>query len=313
MAPFAVLFKAGTEQLGSDAKFGGCLERADLASDPNCSKRQKLRTPTTTRVADFAIAGVPTSEIPPKLKRPLLARPLHNDAMEDRVARLPRYFAEHLTQHVIQRGNDRTATFRVPEDYLVFLTFLRRASDTSGVRVHAFALMTNHVHLLVTPETAKSLPRMMQAVGSSYVPYFNKRHQRSGTLWEGRYRAFAIETEQYLLTCLRYVECNPVRAGMVDRPEQYPWSSYRANAFGIEDPLVTTHPYFTALWGGGEERRENYRRLCGMELAQEELAAIRDASQNGWALGAQDFVEAVQARCGRPATRRSRGRKRISV
>ena len=146
------------------------------------------------------------------------------------MARLPRYAVPGQPQHVIQRGNNRSVMFLRPADYVRYLDNVRAACDQHGCAVHAYVLMTNHVHLLMTPTNAGGISRVMQSVGRRYVRYFNQSYQRTGTLWEGRYRAAAIDSEQYLFACYRYIERNPVRAGMVDDPADYRWSSHAANA-----------------------------------------------------------------------------------
>jgi REP element-mobilizing transposase RayT len=152
------------------------------------------------------------------------------------MARLPRFFVPDTPQHVIQRGNDRQPIFRTTADLAFFKDCLAFAARRHGVSIHAYVLMTNHVHLLATPEVATSLPRAMQSLGRVYVQYFNSMQGRSGTLWEGRYKAAIVDSDRYLLACMRYIELNPVRAGLVEHPERYPWSSHRANAFGVSDP-----------------------------------------------------------------------------
>ena len=138
------------------------------------------------------------------------------------MARLPRFFVPDTPQHVIQRGNDRQPIFRTSADLAFFKDCLAFAMRRHGVAIHAYVFMTNHVHLLVTPEAATSLPRAMQSVGRVYVQYFNSTQDRSGTLWEGRYKATIVDSDRYLLACMRYIELNPVRAGMVEHPERYP-------------------------------------------------------------------------------------------
>jgi putative transposase len=146
------------------------------------------------------------------------------------MARLGRYFLPDQPLHVIQRGNNRGAIFFREEDHAQYREWLAAAAADYGCRVHAYVLMTNHVHLLVTPRREDSLPRVMQSLGRRYVRHVNAAYQRSGTLWEGRYRAAPIDSEAYFLACCRYIELNPVRAGMVDHPRAYRWSSYRAHA-----------------------------------------------------------------------------------
>ena len=147
------------------------------------------------------------------------------------MARLPRFVLPGQPQHVIQRGNNRQDIFRAKGDYHYYLEKLGEVADKHQCDIHAYVLMTNHVHLLVTPHQENSIGKMMQTLGRYYVQYFNDRYQRTGTLWEGRYKATLIDTEQYLLTCMRYIELNPVRAkNMAKHASEYPWSSYRCNA-----------------------------------------------------------------------------------
>ena len=173
--------------------------------------------------------------------------------------------------------------------------------------------MDNHFHLLATPATAEALPLMMQAVGRSYVRYFNQRHARSGTLWEGRYRSTLIETERYLLACMVYIDLNPVRAGMVEHPGEYRWSSYRANAQGEENPLLTPHETFLALGGEAESRQAAYRELFRHELEPGMVDRIRAATNGNFALGDGRFAEQIGEILGRRAVRASPGRPRKPV
>jgi putative transposase len=191
------------------------------------------------------------------------------------MSRHPRVFIHGLTQHVVQRGANRSAVFRAPSDYAVFLGALQRAANAAGVAIHAYALMSNHIHLMATPGSARALSTMMQAVGRIYVPFFNRQYGRTGTLWEGRFRAALLATETYWTTCLRYVELNPVRAGIVTRPEDYRWSSYRAHAFANHDPLLSSHPLFDALGATSEQRAETWRNLCSAPLPDEKLVELR--------------------------------------
>ena len=163
------------------------------------------------------------------------------------MARHGRYFLADQPLHVIQRGNNRSAIFFGIEDYEHYRDWLAEAAAEYGCLIHAYVLMTNHVHLLVTPERAESLPRAMQSLGRRYVRAINAAQRRSGTLWEGRYRAAPIDSEAYFLACCRYIELNPVRACMVAHPADYRWSSYRAHAHGAEDALVSDHPLYHAL------------------------------------------------------------------
>jgi putative transposase len=232
-------------------------------------------------------------------------------AAEDRycpaMARLPRFFVPDTPQHVIQRGNNRQAIFVSPADRAFFKDCLMHAARRNGVAIHAYVLMTNHVHLLVTPEAATSLPRTMQSVGRVYVRYFNSTRERSGTLWDGRYKATIVDSDRYLLACMRYIEQNPVRAGMAERPEDYRWSSHRANGFGAPDPLVTPHRNYQALGTSPAARRSSYLALFDQPVADEETHAIRDATQFAWALGSAAFRRGVE-RLGRRAERVPLGR-----
>lgn len=222
------------------------------------------------------------------------------------MARLPRFFLPDTPQHVIQRGNNRVAMFGCPTDFAFYKGCLEYAARRHDVAIHAYALMTNHVHLLVTPGEATSLPRMMQAVGRVYVQHFNRTYSRTGTLWEGRYRATIVDSDNYLLGCMRYIELNPVRAGMTTSPGDYAWSSFHANSHGATDTLVTAHPVYRGLGRGRAERQAAYRAIFGMPLADETIAAIRDATQHAWALGTASFCDMISTgsrRAGRLAKR----------
>ena len=152
--------------------------------------------------------------------------------------RKPRMYLPQVPCHVIQRGNNREATFFAEQDYQYYLECLKDASCRYGVSIHAYVLMTNHVHLLMTPEKVESISLTMQSLGRRYVQYINKEYRRTGTLWESRHKASLVQAEKYLLTCSRYIELNPVRAGMVDHPADYKWSSFRANAYGELDSRI---------------------------------------------------------------------------
>lgn len=226
------------------------------------------------------------------------------------MARLPRYAVPGLTQHVIQRGNDRAPIFAAAADYDRFRTELGSACARNACTVHAYVLMTNHVHLLITPSTAGGIGRVMQSLGRRYVRYFNDSYERTGTLWEGRYRAAAIDTEHYLLTCYRYIEQNPVRAGMVRAPADYPWSSYRANAVGERDPLVTVHDGYVTLGADVESRCTAYRALFATDVDETTLAFVRCTIQTGWALGNDRFREELTRLARRRASPLPSGRRR---
>jgi putative transposase len=189
--------------------------------------------------------------------------------------RPPRYPIADVPQHVVQRGNNRQRTFFRAQDRLRYLHWLREAAAEWSCDVHAYALMTNHVHLLVTPRQPGAIASMMQSVGCRYVRYLNDWRGRTGTLWEGRYKAGLVSSEEYLWMCHRYIELNPVRAGIVGDPARYRWSSFRRNALGRPDALVSEHGAYTALGPDPASRLHAYRRLFAIDLGDEELRKIR--------------------------------------
>ncbi len=225
------------------------------------------------------------------------------------MSRLPRFYVPGVPLHIIQRGNDRQAIFRDPDDLRFFLALLRRAAENHGVSIHAYVLMTNHVHLLLTPGDRDSASAMMQSIGRVYVQRFNTRHGRTGTLWEGRYKAAVVEDERYLITCMRYIELNPVRAGIVPAPGAYRWSSFRANALGESSDIVVPHDVFRALGDSPASRGAVYRELFGDTIPESDLHAIRDATQHTWAIGGESFRARIDA-AGRRAARLPMGRPR---
>jgi putative transposase len=224
------------------------------------------------------------------------------------MARLGRYFLADQPLHVIQRGNDRHAIFFRDDDYARYRDWLIVAAEEYGCTVHAYVLMTNHVHLLVTPATAESLPRTMQSLGRRYVRYVNWAHKRTGTLWEGRYRAAPIDSDDYFLSCCRYIELNPVRAGMVAHPRDYIWSSYRAHADGAKDALASDHPLYRRLGKTAGERQQEYRNLFRGKLPDAFVQALRAATNGGWALGGERFKKQVAKMSGRRVAPLPKGR-----
>ena len=178
-----------------------------------------------------------------------------------------RIFLEDITQHLIQRGNNRTNIFTSTADYQMFSECLHEASKRFGLRVHGYVLMANHFHLMATGDTPSSVPDAMQALGRRYVPYFNRRYNRTGALFEGRYRSFHVDSEAYWYACLRYVELNPVRAGLVVAPDLYRWSSYGAHALGIPNAILTNHPLYLRLGRTDAEREVSWRVTCRHEVA----------------------------------------------
>jgi len=197
------------------------------------------------------------------------------------MARRPRIHVPGLTHHVVQRGNNKGAMFLEDSDYRLFLKFLRHEAMRSSVAIHAYTLMTNHFHLMATPADDSGLSTLMQSIGRRYVPRFNLKHQRTGGLWEGRFRSFVIETESYWLKCMRYVELNPVRAGMVLTAEEYRWSSAGAHTNGHCDEVLTPHVLYERLGATPTERQHAWRAICGEVLTDFELVALRAAIRRG--------------------------------
>ncbi|MBU4423823.1 MAG: transposase [Gammaproteobacteria bacterium] len=224
------------------------------------------------------------------------------------MARLPRLTLAGYPHHIIQRGNNRQVIFADRQDFETMLALLADNAQKFAVAVHAYVLMDNHFHLLATPATAEALPLMMQAVGRSYVRYFNQRHGRSGTLWEGRYRSTLIETERYLLACMVYIDLNPVRAGMVAQAGAWSWSSYAHYLGQRIDKLVTPHALYWALGNTPFAREAAYAELVQAGIGSGEQAALTDAALRGWALGDADFVAELQKKSPRRATKAKPGR-----
>ena len=189
--------------------------------------------------------------------------------------------------HVVQRGNNRGACFFSDSDRLAYLRLLRESAQEADCRVHAYCLMTNHVHLLLTPGGPAACARLMKHLGQQYVQHVNRIHGRTGTLWEGRFRSSVAASEHYALACHRYIERNPVRARLVQHPRDYPWSSYRCNAEGREDSLLVPHPAYLALGTDRERAQRAYRELFDESLDSRLEEEIRSASRNGCALGAE--------------------------
>lgn len=229
------------------------------------------------------------------------------------MARLPRFDLPGIPQHVIQRRNDRQPCFVGEDDRQRYLQDLRDAAKRHGVAVHAYVLMTNHVHLLATPPARNAIAATMQALGRRYVAYFNATWRRTGTLWEGRYKACVVDSDRYLLTCYRYIELNPVRAAMVVDAADFRWSSHRCNAHGAADALVTPHERYVELGDGTQARQMAYRALCAEAIGSDELTRIRDYVQQQRALGDLRFQSRIEQLAGRCATLRPRGRPRLEA
>jgi putative transposase len=226
------------------------------------------------------------------------------------VARQPRLGLSGVPLHVIQRGNNRNDCFHADGDRHLYLKLLRAAADRHKCAVHAYVLMSNHVHLLVTPQTGDAVASMMQDLGRRYVRIFNDLYARSGTLWEGRYKASMIDSERYFLTCQRYIELNPVRAGLAGSAADYRWSSHRHYVYGFSNPMLTPHSIMQSLATEDSARREAYLALFKEPLDPAVVDLIRSSTNKGWPIGSEDFVRRVEVALGRGARPPKRGRPR---
>ena len=222
--------------------------------------------------------------------------------------RRPRIKLADVPQHVVQRGINREPCFFADEDYHLYLHWLQKSAGDWGCAIHAYVLMTNHVHLLVTADRPDGIAKLMQSIGRRYVQYINRSYRRTGSLWEGRFKSSLVQVEEYLLTCMRYIELNPVRANMVNDPAQYRWSSYRHNGLGQVDERITPHPLYLALGKDEDSRLAEYRDLFRSELDEEALADIRLALAQGQPLGSERFSENVCAAVGVRRAQRRPGR-----
>lgn len=224
------------------------------------------------------------------------------------MARLPRIELVGVPQHIIQRGNNRQVCFASDENLSAYANWLKEYSQKFEVQVHAWVFMTNHVHLLCTPMKPKAISKMMQALGRQYVRYFNYMHRRTGTLWEGRFKSCLVQQETYLLELYRYIELNPVRAGMVNEPSNYTWSSYQINALGKISDLCTPHSSYLALGSTAEERLAAYRDLFRHHVDGELQTKIRESVNKGLVLGSDKFKSEVEQLTNRKVIERKRGR-----
>jgi putative transposase len=226
------------------------------------------------------------------------------------MSRMPRLFVPGLPLHVIHRGNDRATLFVDFEDFGRFYGLLAHAAPRYGIAVHAYVLMTNHVHVLATPHRESSMPQAMHWIGCVFAQYLNSKYQRTGSRFEGRYRAAIVHDDTYLLTCMRYIELNPVRAGIVANPADYTWSSFRSNAHGEIDELIEPHPNFLRLGSAPRQRHGAYRELFRGTVSDQDLQSIRAATRNGWAIGGDEFRRRISAQCRRAAPLRVRTARR---
>jgi putative transposase len=224
------------------------------------------------------------------------------------MARLPRLSVPGYPHHVIQRGNNRQAIFSTPADYRLLLNLLDENAKKFDVAVHAYVLMSNHFHLLATPETQNGLPQMMQAVGRRYVRYFNDAQGRTGTLWEGRYKSTLIQTDRYLMACMAYIDLNPVRGGLVAQARDYPWSSHGHYIGQQADRLITPHALYWELGNTPFAREAAYAELVNTGVSVDQQQVLTKATLSGWALGEADFVNDLQKKTERRVNKVSAGR-----
>lgn len=229
------------------------------------------------------------------------------------MARLARLTIPGYPHHIIQRGNNRQPIFATADDYLFLLALLQEHAHAHKVAIHAYVLMSNHFHLLATPETSDGIPMFMQAVGRRYVRYFNQQQARTGTLWEGRYKSTLIQTERYLLTCMAYLDLNPVRAGMVSEPAAYRWSSHAHYIGRSTDKLLTPHQLYWELGNTPFSREVTYGELVDGGVSAQQQRVLTESALRGWALGEADFVAELQKRTARRVVKGQVGRPNKSV
>jgi putative transposase len=226
------------------------------------------------------------------------------------MARPPRITIAAFPYHVIQRGNNRQTIFFADDDYRHFLECLALAKLKYDCRLYAYVLMSNHFHLLIEPSESGDLSGFMQSVGRRYVRYINDRYGRTGTLWEGRFKSAAVSRDDYLMVCGRYIELNPVRAGLVKHPGEYPWSSYQHRALGNLNQLLDEDPWYSGLGISAEDRQKTYRAWVGAQVAEGEWKQIRQATQQGRLIGREAFQKEMETITGRRLVGESRGRPR---
>ena len=226
------------------------------------------------------------------------------------MARARRITIPALPHHIIQRGNNRQAIFFDDEDYHFYLECLRQAKDKCACRIYAYVLMPNHVHLLIEPARERDLGRFMQSVGRRYVRYINQKCGRSGTLWEGRFKSSVVSRDEYLIVCSRYIEWNPVRAGLVAHPRDYRWGSYPHRALGRVDALLGEDPWYTGLGSSPMERQRAYEGWVASQIGDGEWDQIRNATRRGRVIAREAFQKQIEAKVGRRLVGESRGRPR---
>jgi REP-associated tyrosine transposase len=222
--------------------------------------------------------------------------------------RKARFYLPNIPAHVMQRGHNREPVFFEAQDYLEYLQISKRVADTCHCAIDAYVFMTNHIHLLLTPDAGDSISRLFQECGRQYVGYINHTYRRRGTLWEGGHKGIIVESTAYLLTCMRYIERNPVRADIVARPEDCRWSSYAANALGEDNCIISPHDEYVHLGPTLPQRREAYRVLCAAEFSATALERIRNCTQSGPPMGSERFKAQMEQTPRRKVGSEQRGR-----
>jgi len=222
--------------------------------------------------------------------------------------RRPRFFVANVPYHVIQRGNNKDVIFRNNGDYLFFLSILKEAKLKYPCFMYSYCLMPNHFHLLIQPSEKDNISFLMKFLGDKYVFYINKKYNRSGTLWEGRFRSSLIDREQYFLACLRYIEMNPVRACLVKAPELYRWSSYRFRAFGEKNHILDLDQWYISLGENSTKQQMNYRRFINDSVLESKIEVIREMTQRGGIAGSDKFKNEIEKILGKKIIIRLPGR-----
>lgn len=227
--------------------------------------------------------------------------------------RQQRLVVEGYPHHIISRGNNRSAIFYQDRDRYLFINCLKDAKEKTKSKIYAYCLMTNHVHLLIEPSTEHGLGNMMQSLGRKYVQYVNQTYNRTGTLWEGRFKSSLVSKDEYLLACSRYIELNPVRAKMVKDPKDYPWSSFGFRAEGRTDTILDEDPVYFGLGKTKKERELNYKKSFLDNILDEELNLVRTTTQRGGIIGGKEFVDKISKLLGRDVALREKGRPKKSL
>ena len=227
--------------------------------------------------------------------------------------RRPRIHLDSVPLHIVQRGHNREPCFFAEEDYNSYLHWLGEALGEAECALHAYILMTNHVHLLLTPKKAEAVPKLIISLGRRYVQYINRSYRRTGTLWDSRYKSSLVQAETYLLACQRYIELNPVRAAMVEDPAHYRWTSYRANGLGQPDPRLSPHSLYRALGQDDSERQAAYRTLFRAQLDRAAIDDIRLALNQSQPLGNARFYARIEQMTGLRRGAKPRGRPRVNA